>query len=1054
MAVQQIKEAVPAAPTGQVVPRILAIVVTHNGRPWFKEALISLDAQTYSLMDVLVVDDASPDARQEPSLKRIAKRHVRRRRWGYLRTPRPLGYGGAINWALSRVRTDVDLLLFIHDDAALERDAVRRMTARMVEQPGTAVVGPKIVSWADTSRLEEIGMRADRFGYPYKGLEEGEIDLGQHDTAGEVFFVTSTCMLVRHDVFRDLRGWDARLRAFSEDLDLCWRARLAGYSVWVEPRAIARHAIALARGERKSPFSESRYFNRRNRLRTVFKNASGLRLLVLVPQFLLLTVAEGVGFVVLRQPREILNLGRALFWNLLSLPQTLSERTRIQRRRKISDRGLRRLTVRQSTRVRAYVTDQRERLEEIWGRRAAMISDGSLQARLLGKYVKSWVGIALVLTVLALLLGFRHVWWSAPISVGEILPYPDRPTALWRAFFSPWRGVGLGQPGPHPPALALLGLVPLLTFGAAAVAQKLLLLGLGVVSFVGAYRLVTDLVDRSGRFAAGAIYLLGTVGYAGVRNGALGALVFGAAAPFVLRSMIRIAGWVRPPDWHPERAVARVGLAGAISAAFVPGALFLYVATALFLAVARALFVSADRAVRRLLVSIAGLVVGWALLLPWSAQWFFEGGPLRLLTSDERWRTYAASFAGHDMASVVLGQTPEGPVLFGLALPLLGLIPVIAGKGQRRRLAFALWGLVVMIGWFVTLTSAGLLRPLVASPVEAGVLAALAFSGLVGLAVATVKHDLPRTGVSPMRVVVSGVLAVAIFLIAAGLGPALLRGDWGPGQGTERATAEETDQVRSLLNAEAKQAGQFRALWVGEDWTAPIPSSARPPGTSFVTGPRGQVLSDLFERRGDFASKQFRRVLQSVVQGTTDRGGALLGAFNVRYVILDRSEATDSWLDQRDLEIVREDPGYLLLENQSQVVRAALYERLPVYVRAVQQADPAISTEPEALRLELLKPDGSNRFFGADSSGPGTIFLAEARDSGWEASFGGSQLEPVPGGWGNAFKAPSEAAGPIEVVHPLTLEQVLIYIVSALAWVVVVGAAFSRRRPQKVGVQQ
>jgi hypothetical protein len=136
------------------------------------------------------------------------------------------------------------------------------------------------------------------------------------------------------------------------------------------------------------------------------------------------------------------------------------------------------------------------------------------------------------------------------------------------------------------------------------------------------------------------------------------------------------------------------------------------------------------------------------------------------------------------------------------------------------------------------------------------------------------------------------------------------------------------------------------------------------------------------------------------------------------------------------------------------VVRAALYERLPVYVRAVQQADPAISTEPEALRLELLKPDGSNRFVGADSSGPGTIFLAEARDSGWEASFGGSQLEPVPGGWGNAFKAPSEAAGPIEVVHPLTLEQVLIYIVSALAWVVVVGAAFSRRRPQKVGVQQ
>src|SRR5918992_1176585 len=321
--------------------RGLAIVVTHNGRRWLKDCLIALNAQTYPALDVLVVDDATADGSAQPPLRRIAKRHLRKRRWGFLRTRLPQGFGGAINWALSRVRTDAEMLLFLHDDAVLDATAVERMVARLRRDDDTAIVGPKIVGWDDPRYLEEVGMAVDRFGNPYKGLEEGEIDLGQHDVATEVFYVTSTCMLVRHDVFKQLRGWDARMRAFSEDLDLCWRARLFGHSVRVEPLARARHAIALAKGERASRFRPARYYIRRNRFRAVGKNVSGSRLAGLIPQIVLLTIVEMVGFIVLRQPREILNLLRALGWNLVNFPQTFSERARAQRLRKVPDRRLR-----------------------------------------------------------------------------------------------------------------------------------------------------------------------------------------------------------------------------------------------------------------------------------------------------------------------------------------------------------------------------------------------------------------------------------------------------------------------------------------------------------------------------------------------------------------------------------------------------------------------------------------------------------------------------------------------------------------------------------------
>jgi hypothetical protein len=58
------------------------------------------------------------------------------------------------------------------------------------------IVGGKGLAWERPDVLLEVGMSADAFCYPFSGLEEGEIDQGQHDRSREVLFVTSACMLV------------------------------------------------------------------------------------------------------------------------------------------------------------------------------------------------------------------------------------------------------------------------------------------------------------------------------------------------------------------------------------------------------------------------------------------------------------------------------------------------------------------------------------------------------------------------------------------------------------------------------------------------------------------------------------------------------------------------------------------------------------------------------------------------------------------------------------------------------------------------------------------
>ena len=1028
-------------------PSVLAIVVTHNGRDWIRDCLVGLNTQTYPMLDVLVVDDASSDSRVQPTLRRIAKRHLKRRRWGYLRTPRALGYGGAINWALSRVRTDADLLLFIHDDAALDPTSVERMVARMYQDEATSIVGPKIVDWDDPDRLEEVGMAVDRFGYPYKGLEEHEIDLGQHDAAAEVFYVTSTCMLMRHEVFKQLRGWDARMRAFTEDLDLCWRARVAGHTIRVEPAAKARHVIALAKGKRRSPFAPPRYYIRRNRLRTIAKNASGVRLLALIPLYVLLALAEMIGFIVLRQPREVGNLARGLGWNLLTLPQTITERTRVQRLRKVPDRKLRRLMVRQTTRFRFYMSHQADRLEEAWGRRTEVLTRRGQEARLLSRRLSGRTGFLAALLLLGFILGFRHIIFGPPASVGELLPYPERATALWRAYVSPWRGVGLGQPGPAPPALALLGILPLATFGAVAFAQKVLVLGLGFVAFGGAYNLVSELVDKPSRYAAAIVYSLGAVGYAGVREGALGAMVFGAVAPFVLLSMIRLIGWVRPAAWNRGRAVARVALGAALSAAFVPGSLVMYLVAAVLLTATRTFLDAGSKPLRGLISSFIGLLFGWALLLPWSARWLSEGGPLDLLRSDDTWERYAEGFSGHGFVSVLLGQTPDVPALFGLALPILGLIAVIVGEGQRRRMALALWTIVLAMGWLTAAMASGSLRPMVASPTEAGVLAAVAFAGLAGLAAGAFRLDLPRRGLGLVHALTLGGLALAGVLLAAGLGPAFLRGAWDPGRRTTRGESEATAQVATLLGNEATTEGQFRALWVGEGWSSPAGSAARPIGRHMVTGPRGEVLSDLFEDRTGHSDDELRAVIASIEQGSTDRGGALLGAFNIRYVVLERGPGAHRWLSQGDLAVARsgEEEDYVLLANQVALTRAGVYQDLPDVVEAIESDEEALLTEGVAVPRENASQVAPSKFEADLQQGNGTLFLAESQHEGWRASVDGRALERVDAGWGNGFALGEGDDGALRISFSRPVSQTIFMIVLALAWIVTVGGAFSRQ---------
>ena len=151
----------------------------------------------------------------------------------------PGGFGASVA-AVVDDAIRAPLLLLCHDDIALEPDAVARLVEELLRS-NAGLLGPKLVEWDEPSRLQHVGFSVDRFAFAQPVAEEGELDQEQHDAVNDVFVVPTACVLARADLYRSIGGYDPAITFGGDDVDLCWRAQLAGARVMVVPSAVGRH---------------------------------------------------------------------------------------------------------------------------------------------------------------------------------------------------------------------------------------------------------------------------------------------------------------------------------------------------------------------------------------------------------------------------------------------------------------------------------------------------------------------------------------------------------------------------------------------------------------------------------------------------------------------------------------------------------------------------------------------------------------------------------------------------------------------------------------------
>jgi GT2 family glycosyltransferase len=247
-------------------PVVALVLVNWNGQKWLEHFLPALFQTAYQSFNVYVVDNASTDG----SLEYLAKHFPQVR---VLPQSQNWGFAQGNNVALPHLTEP--FLALVNTDVAVTPEWLGPLVDWMNAHPDCAAVQPKIRAHHRRDHFEYAGAAGgwiDRWGYPFcrgRVMDSVEVDQGQYDSAELVFWATGACMLIRRSVVDVIGLFDPRYFAHWEEIDFCWRAQNAGYSIAVQPQSVVYHVG----GGTLAPNSPRKvYLNFRNSLMTYLKN--------------------------------------------------------------------------------------------------------------------------------------------------------------------------------------------------------------------------------------------------------------------------------------------------------------------------------------------------------------------------------------------------------------------------------------------------------------------------------------------------------------------------------------------------------------------------------------------------------------------------------------------------------------------------------------------------------------------------------------------------------------------------------------------------------------
>jgi GT2 family glycosyltransferase len=301
--------------------KVLVVVPNWNGKDSLRACLDSLLAQTLK-PHIVVVDNGSTDGSVEfirqyyPNIELIEHQ-------------RNLGYAGGVNPGLREaLQTSASYVAPFNNDAVADKDWLKFLIEYMEANPEAGIAACKLLS-GEGSYLDSTGDYYTAWGLPYP-RGRLETDITKYDESTEIFSASGGASLYRVVMLNEIGLFDEDFFAYYEDVDLSFRAQLAGWKVAYVPRAIAYHQIG-ATSDKIKGFTA--YQTMKNLPWLLWKNVPLQLLPAILPRF---TLAHTAFFFSAVQRGHGWPALKGVLVSMGLFPKKLIQRHSIQKNRKVT----------------------------------------------------------------------------------------------------------------------------------------------------------------------------------------------------------------------------------------------------------------------------------------------------------------------------------------------------------------------------------------------------------------------------------------------------------------------------------------------------------------------------------------------------------------------------------------------------------------------------------------------------------------------------------------------------------------------------------------------
>jgi len=314
----------------------LSIIIPHfNGIDILKDCLESIYKNTYTDFEVVLIDNGSTDGSQEFTRQNFPQVNL-------IENEENRGYAGACNQGIEL--SESEFILLLNNDTEMPDNFLQEMVREIKSNSKIAFVQPKIMSIQDKAFFDYSGGgggEMDILAYPFargRIFDTVEKDKEQYDEMAKTVFWTSGCaLLLRKEVVDEIGLLDEDFFAHQEEIDLNWRAQLAGYKNVVTYNTLIYHYSGYTL---RSDNLKKMYLNHRNNLIMMVKNYSLFMLLILFPIrviFEMTTIMVDAAMWEGKRARAVLKALLFIFQHPVFI---LKKRRAVQKLRKVSDRAI------------------------------------------------------------------------------------------------------------------------------------------------------------------------------------------------------------------------------------------------------------------------------------------------------------------------------------------------------------------------------------------------------------------------------------------------------------------------------------------------------------------------------------------------------------------------------------------------------------------------------------------------------------------------------------------------------------------------------------------